>query len=153
MKRYLSDSKVQHKIEKYIFNEIKKRLFCENLQSNVSLTISGENDICICPDFYSQEDRIIGEIHTHLGRLKPSQVHKIEGDILKMLLFEQCQGKGEYTKMIVVCSVDEYKQLHGKSFLAEAIRRFDIKLEYVSLNEEQISKLEKAMNDQNLIGK
>ena len=55
--------------------------------------------------------------------------------------------------MIVVCSVDEYKQLHGRSFLAEAIRRFDIKLEYVSLNEEQISKLEKAMKDQNLIRK
>ena len=43
--------------------------------------------------------------------------------------------------------------MHGKSFLAAVIRRFDIKLEYVSLNEEQILKLEKAMNDQNLIGK
>ena len=57
-KRHLSDSDVQCNIEKYKFDEIKKNLLCENLQSNVILTLSEENDIRICPDFYSEKDHI-----------------------------------------------------------------------------------------------
>lgn len=149
-KRHLSDSDVQCNIEKYIFDKIKKKLLCENLQSNVMLTLSEENDIRICPDFYSEKDHIIGEIHTHLGRLKPAQLHKIEGDILKMLLFEKGQKGVKYTKMIVVCDMQEYMQLQGKSFVAEAIRQFDIRLKYVPLNKEQIVQLQDAMENQNL---
>lgn len=107
-KRHLSDSDVQCNIENYIFDEIKKKLLCENLQSNVTLTLAEENDIRICPDFYSEKDHIIGEIHTHLGRLKPAQLHKIEGDILKMLLFEKEQKGVKYIKMIVVCDMHVY---------------------------------------------
>lgn len=62
------------------------------------LTLAEENDIRICPDFYSEKDHIIEEIHTHLGRLKPAQLHKIEGDILKMLFFEKGQKGVKYTK-------------------------------------------------------
>lgn len=149
-KRYLSDSNVQCNIEKYIFDEIKKKLLCENLQSNVILTLSEENNIRICPDFYSEKDLIIGEIHTHLGRLKPAQLHKIEGDILKMLLFEKGQKGVKYTKMIVVCDIQEYVQLQGKSFVAEAIRQFDIKLACIPLKAEQIDQLKNAMKNQNL---
>ena len=149
-KRHLSDSDVQCNIEKYIFDEIKKNLLCENLQSNVILTLSEENNIRICPDFYSEKAHIIGEIHTHLGRLKPAQFHKIEGDILKMLLFEKGQKGVKYTKMIVVCDIQEYEQLKGKSFVAEAIRQFDIRLKYVPLNKERIVQLQDAMEKQNL---
>ena len=149
-KRHLSDSDVQCNIEKYIFDEIKKKLLCENLQSNVILTLSKENDIRICPDFYSEKDHIIGEIHTHLGRLKPAQLHKIEGDILKMLLFEKGQKGVKYTKMIVVCDMQEYGQLQGKSFVAEAIRQFDIRLKYVPLSKDRIVQLQDAMENQNL---
>lgn len=149
-KRHLSDSDVQCNIENYIFDEIKKKLLCENLQSNVTLTLAEENDIRICPDFYSEKDHIIGEIYTHLGRLKPAQLHKIEGDILKMLLFEKEQKGVKYIKMIVVCDMQEYEQLRGKSFVEEAIRQFDIKLEYISLNKEQSVQLQNAMENQNL---
>ena len=41
----LADTKVQRKIEKYIFHKMKKRLSCENLQSNATLMISEENNI------------------------------------------------------------------------------------------------------------
>lgn len=149
-KRHLSDSDVQCNIENYIFDEIKKKLLCENLQQNVTLTLAEENDIRICPDFYSEKDHIIGEIYTHLGRLKPAQLHKIEGDILKMLLFEKEQKGVKYIKMIVVCDMQEYEQLRGKSFVEEAIRQFDIKLEYISLNKEQSVQLQNAMENQNL---
>lgn len=115
------------------------------------MSFSEENDIRICPDFYSEKDYIIGEIHTHLGRLKPVQLHKIEGDILKMLLFEKGQKGVKYTKMIVVCDMQEYEQLQGKFFVAEAIRQFDIELEYISLSKERIVQLQNVMENQNLV--
>ena len=46
--------------------------------------------------------------------------------------------------------MQEYEQLKGKSFVAEAIRQFDIKLEYISLNKEQSVQLQNAMENQNL---
>ena len=54
-RRHLSDSDVQCDIETYIFGEIKKKLLCDNLQANVILTLSEENDIRICPDFYKKK--------------------------------------------------------------------------------------------------
>ena len=42
------------------------------------------------------------------------------------------------------------KNMQGKSFVAEAIRQFDIRLKYVPLNKEQIVQLQDAMENQNL---
>lgn len=67
-----------------------------------------------------------------------------------MLLFEKEQKGVKYTKMIVVCDMQEYEQLNGRSFVAEAIRQFDIELEYISLNKEQSVQLQNAMENQNL---
>ena len=41
-----------------------------------------------------------------------------------MLLFEKCHNGERYRKMIVVCDIEEYNQLSGNSFVAEAIRKF-----------------------------
>lgn len=148
-KRYLSDSTVQREAEEIIFENLKSKLKCDDLQSNVRILISKANNIWICPDFYSEGKHIIGEIHTHLGKLKSAQLHKIEGDILKMLLFEKCHNGKRYRKMIVVCDIEEYNQLMGNSFVAEAIRQFDIELYYVSLEQTQINKIQQAMQEQN----
>lgn len=148
-KRYSSDSKVQRKTEEIIFENLKSKLKCNDLQSNARILISKENNIWICPDFYSEEKHIIGEIHTHLGKLKSAQLHKIEGDILKMVLFEKCYNGERYRKMIAVCDIEEYNQLSGNSFVAEAIRRFDIELHYASLEQTQINEIKQAMQEQN----
>lgn len=66
----MSDSKVQREAEEIIFENLKSKLKCDDLQSNVRILISKANNIWICPDFYSEEKHIIGEIHTHLGKLK-----------------------------------------------------------------------------------
>lgn len=145
----MSDSKVQREAEEIIFENLKSKLKCDDLQSNVRILISKSNNIWICPDFYSEEKYIIGEIHIHLGKLKSAQLHKIEGDILKMLLFEKCHNGERYRKMIVVCDIEEYNQLMGNSFVAEAIRQFDIELYYVSLEQTQINKIQQAMQEQN----
>lgn len=148
-KRHLSDSKAQREAEEIIFENLKSKLKCNNLQSNARILISKENNIWICPDFYSEEKHIIGEIHTHLGKLKSAQLHKVEGDILKMLLFEKCHNGEQYRKMIVVCDIEEYTQLSGNSFVAEAIRQFDIELYYVPLEQTLINEIKQAMQEQN----
>lgn len=51
--------------------------------------------------------------------------------------------------MIVVCDQQEYKQLQGRSFVAEAIRQFDIRLEYIPLDEGQMIRVKNAMKNQN----
>lgn len=37
------------------------------------------------PDFYSKEEKIVGEIFAHHGKTKGGQNHKVAQDILKML--------------------------------------------------------------------
>ena len=110
--------------------------------------INAEKEICIVPDFYSEENHIIGEVHSHLGKLKPAQKHKVASDILKMILFDR---DNSYMKMIVVCSEEERDQLTGSSYLAEAIRQFNIKIEYFELEQSLKIKLAEAMKKQNLL--
>ena len=39
------------------------------------LSVNTDNNVLIRPDFYSDKYRIIGEIHAHIGKLKPAQSH------------------------------------------------------------------------------
>lgn len=143
-----SNSDVQQKIEKYLVNEIKSKLNIKDLQLNPSLILSNAK-VKIEPDFYSETNRIIGEIHVHLGKLKSAQRHKLSNDILKMLLLEKDRNI-VCRKIIVVCSEEEYKELHGASFLAEAIRQFNIEIYFFNLNETDKQQLQDAMLRQDL---
>lgn len=66
-----------------------------------------------------------------------------------MLLFEKCYNGKRYRKTIVVCDIEEYNQLMGNSFVAEAIRQFDIELYYVPLEQTLINEIKQAMQEQN----
>ena len=85
-KRNDSRSDVQKDVEKYVFEQICEQLGDTTIVDNARLSIDADGKIIICPDFYSEESKIIGEIHAHIGRLKGSQPDKIASDILKMLL-------------------------------------------------------------------
>lgn len=144
-----SDSRVQREIENVLFDKIRSELNL-NLEQNPIIALTEDPDIKIQPDFYSSEAKVIGEIHSHLGRLKPAQRHKVEADILKMLLLEKVSGE-KFKKYIVVCSDEEEKQLQGSSFLAEAIRQFEIKVQFFELSKDYKIKLEDAMKKEDLI--
>ena len=105
---------------------------CANMNWNPSdflfdpyLTINTNHRVLIRPDFYSDKEKVIGEIFAHIGKLKPAQSHKICADILKMMLFEKANNV-ELRKMIVVCSDAIEEQLTGNSYVSEAIRQFGI---------------------------
>lgn len=141
------DSSVQCGIEQTIFEKLKK-LFCDDeLISNPDLSVPGNPQVHIRPDFYSETKKIIGEIHVHLGGLKPAQKHKVASDILKLHLFDP---EHQYKKYYVICSQQEYEQLRGNSFLAEAIRQFGITLQYIALDESDSSDLQNIMKKQNM---
>ncbi len=150
MKRYNSRSDVQQAIEKEMFEKIKDILNDSALEEGKKLPLGEDGKNFICPDFYSEENKIIGEIHAHIGRLKGAQPDKIASDILKMLFYEKVNG-GNWRKYIAVCDKEEYEQLTGKSFLAKVIREYDIKLLPVELSSDTLSKLFEAMKRQNLM--
>ena len=149
-----SDSKsdVQAEIEAIMLRKIKKELCDDTIVKPDSLPLDTSGTVYISPDFYSEENKIIGEIHAHIGRLKGAQPDKIASDVLKMLLFEKERGI-KYKKYIAVCDQDEYKQLSGKSALAESIRVFGIELLFISIPEKDYERLQESIRKQNLLVK
>ena len=149
-----SDSKsdVQVEIEAIMLPKIQKELCDDTIVKPERLPIDKSVTVYICPDFYSEENRIIGEIHAHIGRLKGAQSDKIASDVLKMLLLEKEQGI-QYKKYIAVCDQDEHKQLSGKSALAESIRVFGIELLFISIPEKDYERLQESIRKQNLLVK
>ena len=149
MKYVQSSSAYQREMENKIFAEVQK-ILDPGLISNAQVPVNSANGIYIKPDFYSEKRRIIGEIHTHAGRLKGGQPKKIAGDILKMLLHDKV-NHCEYTKYIVVCDQEEYDQLTGNNMLAETIRQFDIHVLLIPLDEKMHETLREVMKKQSFL--
>lgn len=150
-KRVQSDSGVQREIETLMLEKIKLLLKDDSLKST-RVPLDADETSYIHPDFFSEESKIIGEIHAHIGRLKGSQPGKIARDILKMNLLEETR-KCKFRKYIAVCNEEEYKQLtEGDSFLKIAIETYDVKILLINdLNASVIERLEASMKRQNLI--
>ena len=89
-----SNSYEQQQAELVVFELVQEWLMEEyptvRLQSNPKLFVGKSY---IQPDFFSEENGIIGEIFTHIGKTKKAQENKISNDILKMLLLEKVRGK------------------------------------------------------------
>ncbi|SHM94190.1 hypothetical protein [Ruminococcus flavefaciens] len=146
-----ADSSAQCEAEMFLFNEFRKELQLDNLSYNAIVTLDSE--VTIKPDVYSGDHKIIGEIHSHLGKLKPAQKHKVAADILKMLLNDKVKGK-EFKKYIIVCSEEEQKQLlNEKSHLGFTRKKFGIEVRYYPLTPELKEKLKNTMKKQDMYGK
>ncbi len=127
-----SSSHIQAKAEEVIFSQI-EILFNIRFEKNKKLYLADNAFTYMQPDFYSEEQLIVGEIFAHIGKPKKAQDNKVANDILKMLLLEKTTGK-QYRKIIVVCDTTEKKKLEGKSVLAESIRQFGIEILYVEID-------------------
>jgi len=118
-----SSSIEQQNIEKIILKIISDQLGIE-FENNPTIQCGGST---IRPDFYSDENNIIGEIYSHVGSLKPTQRNKILSDILKMLLLEK-ETKRYHRKIIAICDESVLKSISGKSWAATCFRSFDIEV-------------------------
>ena len=141
------DSTVQQTMEQRIIGRLEEQLGLSGFESNPSLPLPGEPGVRIRPDFYSEQHKIIGEIHSHLGKLKPAQQKKVAADILKLHLFDP---ENEYRKIYAVCDEEEKKQLKGNGWLPAAIRLFKIEVMLIDLTEQERNDLRAAMRRQNM---
>ena len=144
-----SSSAVQLKAEEEIFAEV-QTWFSFPIKPPARITLCRNPNVYICPDFYSEDARIIGEIFAHIGKPKKAQDNKIANDILKMLLLEQDTGM-KYEKYIVVCDQEEFLSLQGDSALAESIRQFGVKLRLAKISPALRSELLAAQSRQKMV--
>lgn len=124
----------QMEAENIIFSMIEQKIQVR-LEQNRKIYLAHNAFTYIQPDFYSEEDLVIGEIFAYIGKNKKAQNNKIANDILKMLLLEKVAGK-QYRKILVVCDEDELKKLTGLSSLAESIRQFGVEVMRVEIDKE-----------------
>ena len=143
-----SSSHVQMKAEKMIFHNVECILHMK-LEKNKKLYLADNAFTYIQPDFYSEEESIIGEIFAHIGKPKKAQDNKIANDILKMLLLEKITGK-QFRKIIVICDDAEKNKLQGQSVLAESIRQFGIEIMYIELEENMRKQIIEAQERQKM---
>lgn len=143
-----SSSHVQMQAEEMMFHTI-EHILNMKLEKNKKLYLADNAFTYIQPDFYSEEDKIIGEIFAHIGKPKKAQDNKIANDILKMLLLEKITGK-QFRKIIAVCDDAEKKKLQGKSVLAESIRQFGIEIMYVELEDNMRNQIIEAQERQKM---
>lgn len=148
-KRKLSDSTQQRKAEKEQIQRVSMLLNIPDLRENPTLQFKSDASVTIKPDFYSESAGVIGEIHTHYGKMRVGQRHKLAADILKMLLFEE-DLKKELKKYIIVCSEAEKRYLEGNSYIAKAVKMHHINVVYIPLDAEREEKVRKAMLDEDL---
>lgn len=138
-----SPSDVHREAEQSMFKVIKESLGVE-LENNAQISVGSAY---IQPDFYSEDDHIIGEIFAHIGKPKAGQDRKVAKDILKMLLLEKETGDA-YKKMIVVCDEEQEKKLKGVSWIAECIRQFEIEVEMIDIDPDLRDKLKVQQEQQ-----
>ena len=143
-----SSSHVQMHAEDIIFQKV-AALLGITLERNPKVFLADNASTFMQPDFYSAEDKVVGEIFAHIGKPKKAQSNKIANDILKMLLLEKTTGK-HYRKIIVVCDIEEQKSLEGKSVLAESIRQFGIEILCIELDAETQMQIVKAQELQKM---
>lgn len=144
-----SSSHVQMQAEELLFHKI-ENLFNISLEKNKKIFLANNSYTYMQPDFYSEENCIVGEIFSHIGSPKKAQDNKIANDILKMLLLEKKTNK-QYRKIIVVCDDTEFKKLQGLSVLAESIRQFGIEVMYIQLDEDIRNQIIEAQKLQRMV--
>ena len=127
MNTFKSNSDEQQYAENVIFGELEKILGI-TLTKNPRIYLNENTKVHIQPDFYSEEESIVGEIFSHIGKYKGSQPRKIANDILKMVLLDKVKNK-THKKLFVVCRDEEKNVLeNSSSWLSECIRQFDIEV-------------------------
>ena len=144
-----SSSLEQIQAEQVAFTIVEEKLGI-SLEKNKIIYLCDNSYTYIQPDFYSDVERVIGEIFVHIGKPKKAQNNKISNDILKMLLLEEKTNK-KFRKIIVVCDQQEYTHLRGMSVLAECIRQFGIELMYVELDEDTRQRILSAQKRQEMV--
>jgi hypothetical protein len=136
-----SDSKTQRDIEEKVVNKIALR---ENCTFSKATTI---NNIKYEFDFYNEERKIIGEVYAGIDKLSSGAKRKVITDCFKLVAAEINLGV-KCDKRIVFIDEKIKKYFEGKSWIANAIKQFEIKLYIENIEEVDMLALRKAKASQ-----
>jgi hypothetical protein len=106
--------------------------------------------IGVQPDAVNLKHKVVVEAYAHIGAAKGGQLHKIKGDILKLVFIEKELNEG-WRKIMCFASEDAAKYAQGKSWAAEAARAFGIEIHVVPLTREQRNAIKSAQKRQNMV--
>lgn len=142
-----SDSKTQRDSEKIILSCMESIM---NLKegSLVSEKIRLNDKVFIEIDGFHEEEGIMVEVFSRIGKPKPAHYEKIANDILKLVMVEKLH-ETKYRKILAVCDDSVEKYLLGNSWKAHAVKVFDFEVMNVKIPDELKSEIMNAQELQN----
>ncbi|WP_100916039.1 hypothetical protein [Pseudoalteromonas spongiae] len=143
--KHSSDSSEQQDVEGYLLKQLEIKLGV-NFSGNDSLPI----ELGVKPDAVDLNNKIVVEVYARLGELKGAQLHKVKGDILKLVLIDTKLGGG-WRKVLCFASDAAAKYAQGKSWVAEAARTFDIEIVIINLPEDLQQQIKSAQKRQKMV--
>jgi len=127
MTKHASDSSEQQAAEAYILQALALKrdfTFCDDNKLPIDLGVK--------PDAIDMKNKVVVEVYARVGELKGAQLHKVKGDILKLLLIQEHLGEN-WRKVLCFASEDAAKYTKGKSWVAKAVSTFGIEVEVIEL--------------------
>lgn len=145
MGKHASDSTEQQEAEAYMLNALEQEL---NLSFEPNCKLPSY--IGVQPDAVDLKNKVVVEAYARVGELKGAQLHKVKGDILKLIFIQEKMGE-PWRK--IMCFADESvaKYVMGKSWVAEAARTFGVEVFVKELPEEQASLVKQAQVRQRMV--
>ncbi|MER0305046.1 hypothetical protein ABRZ88_10675 [Vibrio vulnificus] len=127
MTKHASDSSEQQTAVAYILQALALKrgfMFCGDNKLPIDLGVK--------PDAIDVKNKVVVEVYARVGELKGAQLHKVKGDILKLLLIQEHLGEN-WRKVLCFASEDAAKYAKGKSWVAKAVSTFGIEVEVIEL--------------------
>ena len=122
MSSHVSDSSEQQAAETFLLAALANDLGL-NFDDDASLPIS----ISVRPDAIDLSNNVLVEVYARVGELKGAQLHKVKGDILKLVLIERLLDSS-WRKILCFGDAAAAAYARGGSWVAEAARVFDIEV-------------------------
>jgi len=145
MSKHASDSSEQGVAESYMLTAL-SRLLMLRLDPKSG---NGSIQATLRPDGVDLKNRVIIEAYAHIGNLHGAQTHKVRADLLKLLLLERKFG-GTWRKILCFADDSVAKTTRGNSWLAEAIREFNIEVHVIELPAEIAERVLHAQHRQRM---
>jgi hypothetical protein len=131
LKNHKSDSSEQQEAEAYLINSLAQDLgLLFDPEKRVPLP-SG-----VQPDAVDPKNKVVVEAYARVGALRGGQLHKVKGDILKLIFIDEKLGGG-WRKIMVFADASAANYLLGKSWVAEAARLFGVEVFVKELPKDQ----------------
>lgn len=143
--KHASDSTEQQDVESYLLECLANKL-CLNFSGSGCLPI----ELGVKPDAVDLANKTVVEVYARVGELKGAQLHKVKGDILKLVLIDTKLGGG-WNKILCFASDEAAKYVQGQSWVAEAARTFGIKIVVINLPKDLQQQIKSAQKRQRMV--